>query len=365
MDIYYSQLGRLLEERTPIDKDGYYLLCRGSIARYSRDIPSNIEVVTADSFINALVEGCKIAIQAFASSPKNKDVYAYNLFAYEQNSIYISMNTLDCFKKDLESSGYQDIEEINSLKYNQGNFDVQLWQKHTGEYGRVVESFENLADLVMSLKENESHREEAEPIIAFEAGIIKSGYQLLALKAVLRLISEHAFDSLNKTENFIAYTTTGNDYIDYSILMRKTINLDLFYEIFPDIQEKDILFDEEMRKNQHLSVGDFLDYWSDAVHSDLGLETFIKSDMEVFLQLEHFGNDLARECLERLKKLIHLETLERENYEQIYYYVEALHFSGKLTEEQKQDCSIIADRMNEKVGDLTETSQELMVFSNQ
>ncbi|OAB41718.1 DUF4303 domain-containing protein [Paenibacillus glacialis] len=372
MNTYYSQLARLLEERTPIDKEGYFVLCEENKAKYSLTKPFDIESITAEHFVDALVEGCKVAIESFASGSDNKEIYVFNLYADEHNCFYIYINTLDSFKKTLESYPKQrNPYEINTLKYNQGDFGFQLWQEHMGVHGQIVESFENLAELV-SHSDQESFSDDDVPIIAFEAGIIKSGFQLLAIKAVLRLISDNAFESLNTTENFIAFAATGDDYIDYSIVMRKSISSELFYEIFPDIREKDIQFNEEMKKNQHLSVNEYLAYWSDAMNSNYRLKTpfsFLKSEIEVFKQMEHFGDALAQECLERIKKILDVEDLERKDYDHIYFYVEALHFSGKLTEEQLKDCSIIADRMITRSLDdddgLKETSQELMFFVNQ
>jgi hypothetical protein len=188
----------------------------------------------------------------------------------------------------------------------------------------------------------------------------------LALKAVVRLIDEDAFSLLNKTENYIAFASTGNNYLDYSLTMRKTINLELFYEIFPDIREKDLQFNVEMDKNRHLSVSEYLDYWTAAVHDGYSLESpykYVKSELDIFKQLERFGNNLANECLERLKRFTYDEGLERKDYEKIYYYVEALHFSGHLTEMQRIECSLIADQMTKSKNDLTEATKFLTLIS--
>lgn len=72
---------------------------------------------------------------------------------------------------------------------------------------------------------------------------------------------------------------------------------------------------------------------------------FNKTEIEIFLQMEHFGNTLAQECLRRLKESLKVEDLEKEDYDRICYYIEAMHFSGKLTKEQKEECSFIANRI--------------------
>lgn len=368
MNTYFSFLGRLLEERTPIYQEGYFIMYEENQAGYSLDKPEGIEVVTEDSFLNALVEGSKEVIQAFANRQENNDVYVFNLYSDEFNSFYIYMNTIKCFKLTLhkyqtEYPKYHEINYANSLKYNQGDFDFQFWPDDMGDYGRIIEQLETLGNSIKYLESDELIALDSNPIFAFEAGIIKSGYHVLALKAVLRLISENAFDSLNKTDNFIAYASSGHEDIDYGIVMRKSINQSLFYSLFPDIKEKDLQFEESMKLNQHLSVGEFIDYFSEAIldeYAQVTPFTFFKPQMEIFLQLEHFGNELAQECIERLNEMVGFESLERDDYKRIYFYVEALHYAGQLTEEQLEQCCLIARLMNEKSPTLKETSQVLI-----
>jgi hypothetical protein len=94
MNTYYSKIGRLLDERTPIYQEGYFVLCENNEAKFSLEKPEEIEVVTSDSFVNSLVEGCKNVINSFATSRDNKNVYAFNLYADEHYSFYIYLNTL-------------------------------------------------------------------------------------------------------------------------------------------------------------------------------------------------------------------------------------------------------------------------------
>lgn len=93
------------------------------------------------------------------------------------------------------------------------------------------------------------------------------GYYLLTLRAMQRLITEGELESLNTTEDFIAFASTGNNDVDYSIVMPKTIEPALFAKIFPFDHAKDLKFRELMLQNQHFSVTEYLDYWSDAVLS--------------------------------------------------------------------------------------------------
>lgn len=257
----------------------------------------------------------------------------------------------------------RDERSLNWLKYNQGDFRFHLWL----EDDNIVNSFTQLADLTTYPEEDFIFSEDDQPIIAFEAGIIKMGYYLLTLKAMQQLIAEGALDLLNTTENFIAFASAGNSYTDYSIVMPKTIEPALFAELFPFDHEKDLQFRALMLQNQHLSASEYLDYWSEAVLSgyyDTIPYIYGKSDLEVFIQMEHLGNALAQECIQRLKQLIDIEMIELENYYFIYYYIEALHFAGPLTEQQLEDCQQLAKRMNERGEDLEDAFRELNAVIN-
>ncbi|OMF24536.1 hypothetical protein BK133_22725 [Paenibacillus sp. FSL H8-0548] len=70
---------------------------------------------------------------------------------------------------------------------------------------------------------------------------------------------------MDRTDDFIAYASTGNDYLDYGIVMRKTIDRNLFYRVFSDIKESDEQFLEVMSRNSQLPV-------ADAIHSNYSLE---------------------------------------------------------------------------------------------
>lgn len=364
MNTYYSMLGRLLDGKTPIHKKGYYILCEDNIVRFSPNRPQNVETVHAQQFVDALVNGCKEIIRSFSNSPDNKEVYAFSLYVNEYKSIFVYINTLQSFEKTLQENyaHYQDNESKRELKYNLGNFDFQYWGQHMGNYGRLIDYLGQFADHPSYERNEELLSPDNRPIIAFEAGIIDSGYYVLILEAVLKLNAENKFCSLNTTENFVAFASTGNDYIDYSIVMRKTIHLETLYEIFPDLQDKDIQFHKWLDQNLHLSASDALDYSYDVFQNSYNLGhpfSFDRSEYAVFQQFKHLGDSLAEECLKRLQNLAEIEQLESEHFVLIHCYIEALHFSGTLTREQKHTCSLLSSIILEKSEDLMDAAREL------
>jgi hypothetical protein len=365
-----------MEEKTMLGKEkGYFVMGEGDQVVYSSSRPNEAEVVTSENFVNALVQGCKNIIQSFADGPDNSEVYAFNLFADEHESIYVYMNTIPRFEKTLEAyrnkfpNKFTEYSDTNALKYGQGDFDFQFWQEHMGDHGRLVEAFENIAYAARNMEESSSDEELDEPLIAFEAGIIRGGYVALALKAVQCLIAEDAFAPLNKAASFIAFAASGNDYLDYGTMMRKTIAPDLLYELFPDLREKDAKFRHELEQIKHLNISEYLDYWFPAVHSKYGSVSpyiYAKSEYDIFLQLERFGSELADECLWRLNQLMSLQDQELSDSEAwcIYYYAEALHFSGPLTREQREQCTALAGLMLQSKQDLKDAAIELKKLSS-
>lgn len=352
MNLYYSRLGRILDERTPYRQEGYYVLCEGDEAKFSSSAPEGV-VITEEDFVEALAEGCRTVIRDFAGGPENAEVYAFNLYADEHHSFYLYINTMPRFRETLERyqtrypGKYHVFAYINSLQYNPGDFSFQFWQEHMGEQGSVIHDFEKLAYAVTNTDEADPLGPDDEAVVAFEAGIIPCGYQLMALEAVRRLIGEDAFAPLSKTEDFIAYASTGNDYIDYSLTMRKTIDPDLFYRIFPDIKQKDQMYQAELERKASWSVEQALDeHWTDRGYRFSNPNHYIKSEYDLLKELERFGPPLAEECLRRLAAFRYGDgELERLDYENIYYYVEALHYAGALAPEHQAACGRIAGLM--------------------
>ncbi|QTH42481.1 hypothetical protein J4772_34320 [Cohnella sp. LGH] len=79
-----------------------------------------------------------------------------------------------------------------------GDFDFQFWQEHMGGHGKVIEQFEKIAERSYDVEQSSSDDDVGKITIAIEAGIVRAGYQVLALKAMQRLIAEDAFAALNK-----------------------------------------------------------------------------------------------------------------------------------------------------------------------
>jgi hypothetical protein len=229
--------------------------------------------------------------------------------------------------------------------YNTGDFSFDFWPEEMGTAGDILAHFRNLSDHPSFTEEVVPLDAGDQPLIAFEAGIVDAGYYFLILKVMQRLIAEDAFASLKRTDHFIAYASINDPSLDYSVVMRKTIGLELFYGLFPDIKEKDRLFEEAVSTNTGLTAAQYLDYWLDAVHDQYSLTfpyTLNRSPYDIFRQMAHLGSALAEESLQRLLLLAGRNDWASEDYLLVNYYIEALYFAGVLIPEHKEICRQLA-----------------------
>ncbi len=313
MFIEDSRIGRLLSGLPPINKPGYYLVCEEGQIRYSAEKPHSVQIIDADTFIDTLVQGCREAIRIFADSPDNREVYVFCLRTSEFKESIVYLNTVAKYEETLTHyhnkygtypAGSQNAQH---LKYSLGEFPLQFWNEEMGDAGRILAHFRDLMDYPSFLEEDILWGESDIPLIAFETGILARGYYLLFSEAMQRLHAEHAFDSLDRTADFIAYTSIGNSHLDYSIVMRSTIDPDLFYKLFPDILAKDQMFAAEISKNSGLNAGEYLDYWLAAVHDNYSREfpySAGRTAYDVYMQMSLLGSSLADEALKRLSFFI-------------------------------------------------------------
>src|SRR4051794_27322685 len=108
------------------------------------------------------------------------------------------------------------------------------------------------------------------------------------MNAVRRLGEDKAFDQLAKSEDFIYFASTGNDYVDYSLTMRKTIPKELFYRCFPDQEVKDQQFKVALQQQKDWTVAERLDYWVDKFKSEFSEGStykYCKTEYDAFMSL--------------------------------------------------------------------------------
>jgi hypothetical protein len=129
-----------------------------------------------------------------------------------------------------------------------------------GTSQQIIEECEEIASDVQDVDHLEDLSDEDIPVIAYEKRIFNDGFFLAALNATKRLGTTSELNSLDKSNNFICYAATGNDYVDYSLVMRKTIEPDLFYTCFPKLKDQDKQFEIHLDSINRKSVKEILIY---------------------------------------------------------------------------------------------------------
>jgi hypothetical protein len=330
MNLYYTGVCQLLDGNPTRVESGYYIKTDDERIVYADKVPSDVQLVTFQELEDALFEGCKYVINEFANSENNKDVYAFNLYADEHNSFYIYINTEDSFRNyvDRHYSSYSE-KKKQEIKYNQGDFTYQLYPSDMGTSQQIIEECEEIASDLQYVDHLEDLSDEDIPVIVYEKRIFNDGFFHAALNAIKRLGTAFELDKLNKSKNFIHYAATGNDYVDFSLVMRKTIQPDLFYTCFPELEDKDKQFEIHLDHINSKSIKEILDFWEEALQGEFKKGSpyqYLKTEYQVFKNLEKLGDDLALECISRLSRVIESDLNNKMNINKIGIYLKALEF---------------------------------------
>lgn len=330
MNLYYTGICQLLNGNKIIGDSGYYIKNDDGRIVFAECVPVDLRLITLQDLEDALFEGCKHVINEFTQTENNKDVYAFNLYTDEHNSFYIYLNTEDAFRKyvDKHYSNYSE-EGKREIKYNQGDFTYQMYPSDMGASQQIIEECERIAYDLPYSDQVEEFSEEDNPIIAYEKKIFLDGFYLAALYAIIRLGNTFEFTKLNKSKNFIYYAATGNDCVDYSLVMRKTIQPGLFYTCFPELKDKDKQFDIHLDHINSKSIYEIIDYWEEVLQIEFNEGSpyqYGKTEYQVFNDLSKLGEDLAIESISRLSRVIESDLTNEINRNKIEIYLKILEF---------------------------------------
>ncbi|WP_161601643.1 DUF4303 domain-containing protein [Paenibacillus luteus] len=331
MNLYYTEICQLLNGDRELENSGYFVKTDDGRIVQSDTVLIDVQVVTLKELEDALYEGCIHIVNEFISTNNNKDVYAFNLYADEYNSFYVYLNTEQSFEEHVERHYATDTKDSKlEIKYNQGDFTYQFFPSDMGKMQELIEGCEHLA--YSGVQHNEDLEDLLDcdrALIAYEKKIFNGGFYLAAFNALKRIGNTSELDKLHKTDNFIFYAATGHDYIDYSLLMRKTIDLPLFYSCFPDLKTKDDEFDGLMKSINSKNIIEIVDFMEIALQGEFNEGSpyeYIKMEYQVFDTFKNKGGKLAAECTNRLEKSIIDDLTNNVNRNKIEIYLKALEF---------------------------------------
>lgn len=369
VNLYYTGICQLLNGDKELEGNGYLVKTDDGRVVYSDTSPFNVQIITFEQLEEALFEGTKHIINEFVKSDDNKDVYAFNLYADEYDSFYVYLNTDSSFEKTIEQkySHYTE-DQKNDIKYNQGDFSFQFFTSDMGDSRGIVEGCENVASSIKYEDNIDNISPNDIAIIAYERKIFYDGLYLAAFNALKRIGNSSELDKLNKSNNFIYYAATGHDYVDYSLVMRKTIDPRLFYNCFPGIEIKDEEFQAHIESINSKSIVEIIDYWEEALQGEFNEGSpysYIKMEYQVFEVLKVFGNSMAEENIQRLEMKIDDDLKNNVIRNKVDIYLKTLEFI-ELNDDNINKLRLVLIKVEKIIGDeflsdyLTQTKKEIV-----
>ncbi|URN94242.1 MAG: hypothetical protein NAG76_20860 [Candidatus Pristimantibacillus lignocellulolyticus] len=354
MNLYYTGICQLLNGDKELEGNGYLVKTEDGRVVYSDIAPFNVQIITFEKLEDALFEGTKHIINGFVNSDDNKGVYAFNLYADEYDSFYVYLNTDSSFEKTIEQNySHYTEDRKNDVKYNQGDFSFQFFPSDMGVSRGIVEGCENVASSIKYEDNIDNISPNDTAIIAYERKIFNDGFYLAAFNALKRIGNSSELDKLNKSKNFIYYASTGNDYVDYSLVMRKTIDNLLFYNCFPELKNKDEEFQAHIEYINSKSIVEIIDYWEEALQGEFNEGapySYIKMEYQIFEGLKVFSNSIAEENIHRLELKIDDDLKNNVIRNKVDIYLKTLEFI-ELNEDLINKLRLVLIKVEKIIGD--------------
>lgn len=366
-DIIVSQ--HIDENRIPIGQ-GYYVVDTEGEINYTETICSKeLNLITIESFEEILYKECCTIIENFSKNEQNKNVYAFSLYTNEHNEIIVYLNTVEQFKDTLQGyiDDYPEYAKKNmqrSLKYSLGDFSFAFYgDEHFSEFFSSL--FNTYREITECIREGEGINFDFELIkckdinLVFESKLFDNALYSIVLNVTKRL--KNHFNILNTTEDFIAFASSGNDYIDYSLSMRKTIEKELFYELFPEEKENDMQFEKTKADVSRLNFEQEFDFWFDEVLKDdyrtgKGVYSkYIKTEYEAVRALGDKGKDCIKDIFRMLHCIVNKvksSKIEKEDYQRGFLLCELLIYinysHASVVDKLLSYCNILENETCEK-----------------
>lgn len=319
MSLYDIHVGKLLNGKRKFEGHGYYMYTtEGELIELNDLKGSTGVVVDATKIEDLLFQHCTETINKFENTDENKGVYVFSLYTdVTHGSFIIYMNTEESLEKtanryyenykkkfiETNDSFYdRSLEQIKiSLRFSEGDFDFSF-EEMPYKLNDVMSIY-----YCISLKEL-NYIPEQDTFIP--KSLMDHQLYFIGINVIQRLSENGYFKILNTTDDFIAYASSAEsgDYLTYSTLMRKTIDLDTFYRVFPEEKVNDEEFLKIVQRQKRKSVKEQLEFWLSQIKSnkwrtdDNVISKYCKTDYHAYECLVNIGSGLLPYIIEKLNE---------------------------------------------------------------
>ncbi|MCZ8523971.1 MULTISPECIES: DUF4303 domain-containing protein [Paenibacillus] len=312
-------------------QDHRYLVVTHSREVYiSGEVPKGHQAIGRKAFETALTDAYSEHIRRFAHTSQNRNVYALSVYSDDRHTFQLCFNTLEGLERTItESPHYSKYtqEQKRDLKYSLGDFAFS-YASFTGPFASQYAAYHDVvkAEAVSGgFDAVEVYRGSPDHVrYVYAAELFGGGQYITALQVTKRLTAQSVW-LLQTTPDFVAFASSGSEYVDYSVAMRQTIETQRFYSVFPEMRIHDEVFQAAVQKISRCSYSEQVSFWYECVRENRDrnpeglLTSTVRTDYQAVEALADSGADIVPEILRQLR-----ESVQRADEEKAAFLCEVL-----------------------------------------
>lgn len=241
---YSMKVAQIVDGYRKPSKQGFYSYFKGQLTRYEK-APLLSKVFDNKKYEDMIYEECARIISDFSLTKDNKDVYCLSLYTSEHNDIIVYINNEEANRESVEYyrdkyPRYQESGATDSLRYALGDFEF-MFTSFSDSFNRKHDLLSTISEMI-SEKEYDVKSTKVMNSEVFSAQLFDDSLYYVLGNVLSRLTVD--LDKLDKTEDFIMYLSTGDDYIDYNITFRNQCSVEQYYKLMPEMKGLDAKFED-------------------------------------------------------------------------------------------------------------------------
>lgn len=353
MHFYEIEIAKAMKNRKiSILNPTNYILTKEDELYQLAELPAGVPYITQEQMVEQLYKEYLIELEPFISSDHNKDVYVMAIATSEYYNFQWYINTEEQYAESREeySTSSTDTFQLNYQRYNLGDcaFSNQL------DTNKILDAPYILSEKIFDFEMNDLpvpvyEGDFSDISIIINESLVKYGHYIVVQEGIKRLKASNIEQKINKASNFIFYAAVGDDAIDWSIMMRQTVELEVLYMAFPEFQKGDIQFEQLKLDLKQRPFHEQVNYWVQEIKNNensIGKSIFehcYKTEYHAVEALAENINDLTTDLLPAWKKAVTDVAESGEESTALFYLSYVL---GEFEEEQQAHLQEIKDILN-------------------
>ncbi|WP_426451139.1 DUF4303 domain-containing protein [Paenibacillus sp. S-38] len=302
-------------------------------------VPKGHQAIGRSNFEIALTDAFYEHIRSFARSAHNRNVYALSVYTDDRHTFLLYLNTQEGFERTVAESPYYSQyteEQKHDLQYSLGDFAFS-YDSFSGPFASQYAAYHDAVKALSAaggFEGLEAHKGSPDLVrYVYKAELFEGGQYQTALRVTKKLLAQSVW-LLQTTPDFVAFASSGSEYIDYSMVMRQTIELKRFYQVFPEMKSHDEAFQTAVEKAKSLPHSEQVAFWWDRVKENRNrnpealLTATVRTDYQAIEALAAGGASLLPAVMQALRSAV-----QQKDEEKTSFLCEVLLEAGGLSRE--------------------------------